>query len=77
MSFHHDKIGAVIGAYAVVRGDIPPYAIAIGNPAKVVKYRFSPELIATLLSAQWWNGTDEEVLQTLLHNNNQMNSERK
>lgn len=31
--------GAVIGAGAVVRGEIPPYAVAVGNPAKVIKYR--------------------------------------
>lgn len=34
--------GAVIGAGAVVAGNIPPYSIAIGNPAKVIKYRFTP-----------------------------------
>jgi len=31
--------GAVIGAGSVVTKDIPEYAIAVGNPAKVIKYR--------------------------------------
>lgn len=53
--------GAVIGAGAVVVGDIPPYAIAVGVPAKVVKYRFDEATIKALLEKQWWNG-NEEVL---------------
>lgn len=47
--------GAVIGAGAVVVGDIPPYAVAVGVPAKVVKYRFDEETIASLLERKWWD----------------------
>lgn len=47
--------GAVIGAGAVVISDIPPYAIAVGVPAKVVKYRFDKSTIECLLHRQWWN----------------------
>lgn len=46
--------GAVIGGGSVVTKDIPPYAIAVGNPAKVIKYRFSEEIIKQLLSLEWW-----------------------
>jgi virginiamycin A acetyltransferase len=46
--------GAVIGAGAVVHKDVPPYAIVLGNPARVVKYRFSEEIIAQLLEEKWW-----------------------
>ena len=53
--------GAVIGARAVVRGRIPPYAIAIGNPAPVVNYRFDPDTIARLLHIQWWNWPADRV----------------
>lgn len=53
--------GAVIGAGAVVVDDIPPYAIAVGVPAKVVKYRFDEKTIKAMLDKQWWNGTDEEL----------------
>lgn len=53
--------GAVIGAGAVVVDDIPPYAIAVGVPAKMVKYRFDESTIKALLEKQWWDGTDEDL----------------
>ncbi|WP_197276032.1 CatB-related O-acetyltransferase [Mangrovimonas sp. TPBH4] len=46
--------GAVIGAGAVVSKDIPPYAIAVGNPIKVIKYRFEQDVIDKLLKIKWW-----------------------
>ena len=53
--------GAVIGAGAVVAKDIPPYAIAVGNPARVVKYRFDKETIRKLLAVKWWNWSLEKI----------------
>lgn len=53
--------GAVIGAHAVVTKDVPPYAIVGGNPARVIKYRFQPEIIDQLLEIEWWNWPDEQV----------------
>jgi virginiamycin A acetyltransferase len=47
--------GAVVAANSVVTTDVPPYAIVAGTPAKVLKYRFSPEIIEKLLEIQWWN----------------------
>jgi acetyltransferase-like isoleucine patch superfamily enzyme len=53
--------GAIIGAGTVVTKDIPPYAIAVGNPAKIIKYRFSSEIIEKLLASCWWSLPDETL----------------
>ena len=53
--------GAVIGASAVVAKNIPPYAIAVGNPARVIKYRFDEETIRKLLAVKWWNWSLEKI----------------
>ncbi len=53
--------GAVIGAGAIVTKDIPPYAIAVGNPARVIRYRFSPDIIQQLLELGWWFLSDEKI----------------
>ena len=53
--------GAVIGAGAVVVDDVPPYAVVVGVPAKVVKYRFDEKTIKALLEKQWWNGTENDL----------------
>ena len=53
--------GAVIGAGAVVTKDIPPYAIAVGVPAEVKKYRFDAPTIAKLLEKQWWHAPADEI----------------
>lgn len=47
--------GAVVAAGTVVTKDVPPYAIVGGVPAKVIRYRFSPETIALLEESKWWN----------------------
>lgn len=51
--------GAIIGAGAVVSKDIPPYAIAVGCPIKIIKYRFSDQIISSLLKSEWWNQNEQ------------------
>lgn len=47
--------GAIVAARSVVVKDVPPYTIVGGNPAQVIKQRFSSEVIAKLLEIKWWD----------------------
>ena len=47
--------GAIVGASAVVTKDVPPYAIVVGNPGKIIKYRYNEKEIKWLLKLKWWN----------------------
>ncbi|THD62956.1 CatB-related O-acetyltransferase [Phenylobacterium sp.] len=46
--------GAVIGARTLVLKDVPPYAVVVGHPARILRYRFSENLVARFQTARWW-----------------------
>ena len=48
-------IGAIVGAGSIVTKDVPPYAIVVGNPARVVGYRFEAEQVKKLIETAWWD----------------------
>lgn len=56
--------GAIIGAGSLVTKDVPPYAIVVGNPAKILKYRFEPEVIKKLTEFDF-NTLIKEQIQSL------------
>ena len=53
--------GAVIGAGSVVSKDIPPYAVAVGCPIEIKRYRLSESQIAAMQRIQWWNWEEEKL----------------
>jgi acetyltransferase-like isoleucine patch superfamily enzyme len=57
--------GAVIAANALVNKDVPPYAVVVGNPARVVRFRFSQEVIDHLLESKWWERDIDQLLQDI------------
>jgi len=54
--------GAIIGAASVITKDVPPYAIMVGNPSRVVKFRFNSEIIEELLALKWWDMDMAELI---------------
>lgn len=57
--------GAIIGTRAVVTKDVEPYSIVGGVPAKVIRKRFSPEVIEKLKTIQWWNWSQDKIKKSL------------
>lgn len=53
--------GAIVGANSLVNKDVPPYAIVAGCPAKIIKYRFTQDVINKLLEHKWWDWDDEKI----------------
>lgn len=57
--------GAVVASRAVVTKDVPAYAIVAGNPARVVKQRFSEAEVAQLLALRWWDWDIEKITRNI------------
>lgn len=53
--------GAIISSRSVVVADVPPYAVVGGNPAKVIKERFSQEIVLALEEIAWWDWPIEKI----------------
>lgn len=57
--------GAIIGAYSIVTKDIEPYTIVAGNPAKIIKKRFTDDTIQQLLEIKWWDWQYDKITRNI------------
>ncbi|MDD9334945.1 MULTISPECIES: CatB-related O-acetyltransferase [unclassified Candidatus Tisiphia] len=57
--------GAIIGAYAVVTKDVPPYSIAVGNPSRIIRKRFSEDIVDKLAQIKWWDWDYDKITRNI------------
>jgi virginiamycin A acetyltransferase len=61
----HIGDGAIVAARAVVSGNVPPYSIVGGVPARLIRKRFPESVIDILCKLQWWNWPSERISEVL------------
>ena len=59
--------GCIIGAGSIVTRDLPPYSVAAGNPCRVFRSRFEPDVVETLLRLRWWDWPRDLVVRAIPH----------
>ncbi len=57
--------GAIVGVGAVVTKSVEPYSIVTGAPARILRMRFEPELIAAIEESRWWEMDKATLAQRL------------
>lgn len=57
--------GAVIGAHSVIAKDCDPFGIYVGNPAELIRHRFTKEIRDSLLKIKWWDWPDEKIIENI------------
>ena len=58
-------IGAIVGAGTIVTKDVPDYAICVGNPGKILRFRFEEPIQEALIRIQWWNWSHDKITKEL------------
>lgn len=53
--------GVIAGAGSIITKDVPDYAVVVGAPARIIRFRYSPEEIESLNKIAWWDWTDDEI----------------
>lgn len=57
--------GAIVAARSVVVSDVPAYSVIGGNPAKVIKQRFTDEIVNELVAIKWWDWPVDKITRNL------------
>lgn len=53
--------GVIAGAGSIITRDVPDYAVVVGVPARIIRYRYEQDEIAALNRIQWWNWSDDDI----------------